>query len=360
MIPRVSQAMYILILVITYALVNADIPRHIAYQGMLTDTVGNPRPDGKYEFTFSLYESSTGGTALWSQREIKHVKQGLFSTFLGSVISFGPQIKFDKPYYLGIKIGIENELLPRIPITSVAYSFYSLKTDSALHAKKADTSSFATQSGGINVLIQRMIDTLKRSDSIQAEQIGQLSLANDNLKDSLNMLKAKLDDHEVTIIDLKRLCDSQMILITEQHNSIQNLSTDVLDLNSRIDSLEQIGYLNLHQFDITDSVKGSGDWTTIKAVGVPYRTVNGVWRLIFNLDGSGLLQTTTISISGIVFKIGYNQEVGYSSGASGTTQGKHYAADGTNSIQIYLSTQEWRHFISGDVELNSKPTWVDQ
>jgi hypothetical protein len=45
-----------LLLVIIQSLV-AQIPRNISYQGILTDSLGNPKPDGKYKFTFRLYTS---------------------------------------------------------------------------------------------------------------------------------------------------------------------------------------------------------------------------------------------------------------------------------------------------------------
>ncbi len=35
----------------------SQIPHTISYQGVLTDSSGNPKPDGSYSFTFSLYET---------------------------------------------------------------------------------------------------------------------------------------------------------------------------------------------------------------------------------------------------------------------------------------------------------------
>jgi len=106
----------------------AQIPRTLSYQGVLTDTSGNKRPDGSYNFTFKLYDSTT---AIWTETKTLAVKNGLFSTSLGDLSPFGPTVKFDKPYTLGIRVGTESELLPHIPLTSVGYSMNSIRADTA-------------------------------------------------------------------------------------------------------------------------------------------------------------------------------------------------------------------------------------
>ncbi|MGH7599281.1 MAG: hypothetical protein ACREOI_23225 [bacterium] len=112
-------------------MLHAQIPRTLSYQGVLTDNAGNPRPDGSYSFTFRLYTSPTGGTAIWSESKSLPVKNGLFSTVLGEQTPFGAAVKFDKQYWLGIQVGNEPELSPRIALTSVGYSFNSLRADTA-------------------------------------------------------------------------------------------------------------------------------------------------------------------------------------------------------------------------------------
>ncbi len=108
-----------------------QIPRTISYQGVLTDNAGNPKPDGSYTITFSLYDNE-GGSAIWSETKTLNVTKGLFSTSLGSQTPFGISLKFDKPYWLGIKVGDEAELSPRIALTSVGYS---LTADNVIDGK---------------------------------------------------------------------------------------------------------------------------------------------------------------------------------------------------------------------------------
>lgn len=109
----------------------AQIPRTLSYQGVLTDNTGKPRPDGNHVFTFRLYDSASGGAAIWSEQKTLPSKGGLFSTALGDQTPFGATVKFDRPYWLGIQVGNEPELAPRIPLTSVGYSMSSLRADTA-------------------------------------------------------------------------------------------------------------------------------------------------------------------------------------------------------------------------------------
>ncbi len=156
-INYVKKIQFVL-LVITIQFVLSAIPQTIAYQGFLADTLGNPKPDGNYSITFSLYDSEDGSTTLWSQIDNLYVRQGMFATFLGSKSPFTDDITFNKPYWLGISVNGALELKPRVPITSVGYCFYALRADTAHHvdgknvhgkvalAQKSDTAQVAKTS----------------------------------------------------------------------------------------------------------------------------------------------------------------------------------------------------------------------
>ncbi|MGH7599277.1 MAG: hypothetical protein ACREOI_23205 [bacterium] len=95
------------LLALTFPLIShAQIPRTLSYQGVLTDNADKPRPDGNYTFTFRLYTSPTGGTAIWSESKSLPVKNGLFSTVLGEQTPFGAAVKFDQQYWLGIQVAV--------------------------------------------------------------------------------------------------------------------------------------------------------------------------------------------------------------------------------------------------------------
>ena len=115
-------AAVLLLLIALSFLSEAQVPRTLSYQGVLSDTSGVPKPDGSYTLTFRLYETSSGGSAIWTETKTLNTKQGLFNTILADQTPFGSSVKFDKQYYLGIQVGTELEISSRIPLTSVAYS----------------------------------------------------------------------------------------------------------------------------------------------------------------------------------------------------------------------------------------------
>jgi len=130
------------ICIVTGDTLHAQIPRTLSYQGVLTDNAGKPRPDGNYTFKFCLYGSNSGGSPIWCESKSLPVKNGLFSTMLGEQTPFGAAVKFDRQYWLGIQVGNEPELSPRMALTSVGYSFSSLRADTASVAMSSSSGVF--------------------------------------------------------------------------------------------------------------------------------------------------------------------------------------------------------------------------
>jgi hypothetical protein len=97
-----------------------QIPQTISYQGVLTDASGTAVPDGDYNLTFKLYDAATGRTELWSEDQSVEVSNGIFNVILGSITPL--TLSFDKPYWLGVTVGQNSELTPRIELTASAYS----------------------------------------------------------------------------------------------------------------------------------------------------------------------------------------------------------------------------------------------
>lgn len=98
---------------------HAQIPRVISYQGQLLGANEQPVPEGNYKLTFKIYDMSNN--MLWAETHNSiHIANGLFQAFLGSVTPLN--LPFEMPYMLGIQVGSDPELSPRIPITTTAYS----------------------------------------------------------------------------------------------------------------------------------------------------------------------------------------------------------------------------------------------
>jgi hypothetical protein len=109
------------------------IPQMLSYQGKLTDTLGQPVPNGNYQLTFRLYTVSSGGSPFWSETQTVTTRGGLFSVLLGSVtpVSALPE---DGNLYLGMVVAGGAELTPRMRIVSAAYAY---KADTANYASAA-------------------------------------------------------------------------------------------------------------------------------------------------------------------------------------------------------------------------------
>lgn len=120
---------HMLLFLLTAAL-QAQVPGTITFQGVLTDAAGNPKPDGPYNVTFSLYTVPSAGTALWTQVSSVSTSRGVFSVQLGST-PFPSTMKFDVPYYLGITIQGGTELSPRVALNSAPYSMSAVRADTA-------------------------------------------------------------------------------------------------------------------------------------------------------------------------------------------------------------------------------------
>ena len=114
----------------------------------------------------------------------------------------------------------------------------------------------------------------------------------------------------------------------------------------------------LRQYALT--VTGS-TWTSRQAVGIPYRTLDGTWRLKFNIEGgvtSSPRSSYSLSISGVMFKSGVDQAIHFRH-TSDAEQYTEVAQSGASTIYVghgAVSTSCYQAF--GDVELASKPTFV--
>jgi trimeric autotransporter adhesin len=112
------------------------IPGTINYQGVLKDASGNIVANGNYDLAFKLYNVVSGGTSLWSETQTINIFNGIINTKLGTLTSL-PDSIFEIALWLGITVGAETELIPRIALTSVPYSFYTMNVlDSSITSSK--------------------------------------------------------------------------------------------------------------------------------------------------------------------------------------------------------------------------------
>jgi len=122
----------------------------ISYQGRLADSSGNPLT-GRYNLEFRIYDVPTGGvplwTELWTGGSAVDVSDGLFNVMLGSInTTLASAIQGRNELYLGITVGTDSEMSPRVQLGSVPFSMQAMTVPdgSITTAKIADRAVIGT------------------------------------------------------------------------------------------------------------------------------------------------------------------------------------------------------------------------
>lgn len=131
---RVSYTIFLGVLLLSPIFIfhnhaSAAINPQINFQGKLTNTDGTNVTNGTYSIVFSLYTVSSGGSNIWTETQGSvSVTDGIFRVALGSVTSLPGSVDFNSSsLYLGIKVGADPEMTPRVQFTAAPYAFNSDK-----------------------------------------------------------------------------------------------------------------------------------------------------------------------------------------------------------------------------------------
>jgi len=100
--------------------VTADVSAVIPIQGRLTDANGNPL-NGTYSIRFRLYDATSDGSVVCEDTNSVEVTNGLFNSEIGG--SCDSSDIDGRQLYLGIKVGTDDEMVPRQAIYPVPYAF---------------------------------------------------------------------------------------------------------------------------------------------------------------------------------------------------------------------------------------------
>lgn len=119
---HLSRIMLLAVVLCLASVAGAAVPQLINFQGVLNTPGGSPVPDANYSVTFSIYDTPTGGTALWTENQSVSTTDGVFSVLLGSVTTFPDSTFEGSDRYLGVSVQPDPEMLPRQKLASVAYS----------------------------------------------------------------------------------------------------------------------------------------------------------------------------------------------------------------------------------------------
>jgi hypothetical protein len=105
---------------------DSGFARPFPYQGRLADASGTPLTN-TYPMIFRLYAAGTGSVPLWEENwngpSSVRVSDGLFSVMLGSLTPIPDSvITQNSALWLGITVGTDDEMTPRIQLGSVPFS----------------------------------------------------------------------------------------------------------------------------------------------------------------------------------------------------------------------------------------------
>lgn len=126
-----SVFVFLFVTVISLPVHGSAVPELVHYEGFLSDGNGYAVTDGNYIVTFRLYDSFTGGSALWTESWSDStsrvpVVNGRFRILLGSHEPLTSSFFQNNPNtFLGVTVGSDSEMVPRQRIASVPYALSS-------------------------------------------------------------------------------------------------------------------------------------------------------------------------------------------------------------------------------------------
>ncbi len=99
------------------------IRQTINFQGKLVNSSGLNVSNSTYTVVFTLYDAPSGGSQLWQETRSVTTVDGIFREELGSDTSLSSVDFNNDSIYLGIKVGSDAEMSPRVRFTATPYAF---------------------------------------------------------------------------------------------------------------------------------------------------------------------------------------------------------------------------------------------
>jgi microcystin-dependent protein len=117
----------------------------LPFQGVATDSVGRPRPDGTVNVTFEMFDAATAGNGVWQETDAVALKKGLFSLSLGGIDALPLNLLGRQDLWLQVTFANESAVSPRIPLGRNVEAWYAHDASLADHATNSDTASYASK-----------------------------------------------------------------------------------------------------------------------------------------------------------------------------------------------------------------------
>jgi len=180
----------------------------IAYQGRLADTAGNPLTD-TFPMIFRLYNQSSGGIPLWEENwngpNSVAVSDGLFNVMLGSLTPI-PQavVTGNSDLFLGVTVGTDDEMQPRVQIGSVLYARQALTVpDGSITVEKLNDQAVTS----IKILDETIASADIKDGTITSADVADGTITSADVADG-TITSADIADGTITSADI---ADSSII-----------------------------------------------------------------------------------------------------------------------------------------------------
>lgn len=132
------KKIWLVLFLILFSIPAFSIPQQIYFQGILLDSSGDA-VSGSRDMVFSIYSVETGGAALWTETHAGvPVSSGLYTAKLGATTSLTSTIFNGNDRYIGITVGTDSEMVPRIKVLSVPYVYQAANADAAINSDTVD------------------------------------------------------------------------------------------------------------------------------------------------------------------------------------------------------------------------------
>ncbi|MEO0125079.1 MAG: hypothetical protein ABIK99_02255, partial [candidate division WOR-3 bacterium] len=177
-----------------------EVPGLINYQGKLTNASGQPQ-QGTFNMVFSIYNTETGGSALWEETQsVTTDAQGLFNVLLGSV---NPPVVIPEGPDCYLEITVEGTTLtPRQRIVSNGYSYYAQTAEDANKLGGIAAGNYAVLPIETDEIQDGAVTNAKIADNaITSDKIQDGQIFNDDLADNA-VTTGKILDGTIQMADL--------------------------------------------------------------------------------------------------------------------------------------------------------------
>ena len=273
---------------------SAAINSQINFQGKLTNPDGTNVADANYSIVFSIYAVASGGSSVWTETQSTvAVGDGIFQVALGSVTPLPGSVDFNSSaLFLGVKVGADAEMTPRVNFTASPYSFNSSMLGGLT------SSNFVQMAQGVQT------DSSTTNPSVGINKTGATAKIMDLQRSGASVLSVNNDGSVL----FKNQANSAAGLQVQTSGSIVLLTVDTSANEVIIGSGTTDTTTVLLQLDSFSTYADAGACTTTNNQGgLYYNTasnairacVNGAWEDLVSTAGLGMQLFGVVPDTGI-------------------------------------------------------------